>query len=746
MKADSTLQAERLNALLKALNVPGQYSVVVSAGGRLLFRKKGLPISRETVALALRKVGIVALHSLADNLVAYKNNYTELKRPDGSVLRKGEIVLFHQFRSEVQGFRQLRGSVAVLLSFSDFFIEVDPKKLTPTSLVRSGASSVVPDNDPVQTENPVAPSDDCEETRRENMLLREELQSCRAEVERCQEENTFFREEYKELPEDIVEELPETQVETVTQEIIETVSEIKNSFDTGHAKEAEKQQKHLHELVNELHEKASTTTVKATEDCIVLENKQLGGIEVKFPRKPAPETIHAIKTQGFRWNGKRKVWYAKKTEKRMEFAKQLCPDQSIPVAHSDTARTIVAPPKTLHVFTHKLYGGEASKKIKSKLREIFPGIKFSVTFDGYAGGSSINIRTSNISETDQKRIEDVVSRFGGKTWQSDGWGGDSISTYLKGAPFVEKGELHQYTVSSSLGVQVDDYSDTDKTSPEYIHHFAEVYTDTSSALVMERPIEPERDYRSHKETGERSHKETGEPKVIHSTPDEQILFENGMYIYQFFDLSLAVKQIRAKLEEIFPRVHFHVSASDEYVRITAKDISTTDAIRIRHIIGHFGHLTTEGSEDEELFYPGTPFLEKGEKRRYDIINFIYFHVEGTTSTDKTSPDYIHHSSQEDLMAEPFIVDTYSEDSPFLVPTEPPAEEDFFPPPSPEEQRRHKPQPETEPRQKPEPVHTPEPSPEVEPAQPEAPKTDVGAQISALREALMAALNKKQGGA
>lgn len=698
MAVDIKTQAERLNALLQALRVPGQYSVTVSASGRLLFKKKGLTTSKTMFAQALRKAGIVALDSIADNLRAYQNNFTKLERAKGEVIQKGATVFFHQYRSEVHGFRAIRDSVAVLLAFSDFYIEVDPKKLTDSPLV-----PVVPKAEPVSPV-PIEITDDCEDTRRENLVLREKLQACRTEVERCEEENTRYKEQYRELPEAIVEELPETQADVVTQEIIETVNELKSSYDTGDKKEAEKQQKHLHELVNELHEKASATTIKATEDCIVLENRQLGGIEIKFPRKPAAEAIQAVKAQGFKWNGKSKVWYAKKTDKRMEFARELCSSsvENTTATGSNTQSAGVIQPKSLTVHTHSLYGGQASKKIKSKLREIFPGIRFSVTFDSYAGGSTIYVRTTNISKTDKKRVEDVVSRFGGHTWQSDG-SGDPFSHYRKGADFVERGELHAYTVSSSLDVYVEQYSDTDKTSPEYIHHFAEIYTDTSSAHIVNRPVEPESDYRPQRETQEY--------KVIHSTPNEQILLQNGIYIHQLFDLSLAVRHIRAKLEEIFPRVHFHVSAPDEYVRVTAKDISTTDAKRIRHIIGHFGRLATEGPEDEERFYPGTPFLENGEKRRYDIIDAIYFHPEGISSTDKTSPEYINHSSQEHPMTEPFIVNTDSEDSPFFVATEPSSEEDFFPAPSPEEKSGQEPQP--EPRQKPEPVHIPDPLPQSE---------------------------------
>lgn len=51
-------------------------------------------------------------------------------------------------------------------------------------------------------------------------------------------------------------------------------------------------------------------------------NEELNGIEIKFNSIPTQETREALKTNGFRWNRKKAVWYAKYTPERLGFAKQ----------------------------------------------------------------------------------------------------------------------------------------------------------------------------------------------------------------------------------------------------------------------------------------------------------------------------------------------------------------------------------------------------------------------------------------
>ena len=57
--------------------------------------------------------------------------------------------------------------------------------------------------------------------------------------------------------------------------------------------------------------------------CRVALNPELNGIELAFESKPEKATLDAIKANGFRWNGKKKVWYAKQTADRLTFAETL---------------------------------------------------------------------------------------------------------------------------------------------------------------------------------------------------------------------------------------------------------------------------------------------------------------------------------------------------------------------------------------------------------------------------------------
>ena len=55
----------------------------------------------------------------------------------------------------------------------------------------------------------------------------------------------------------------------------------------------------------------------------LLKNNEKKGIEVYFESKPSSETIKKLKTNGWRWHSVKKCWYAKETEKNIDFVKTL---------------------------------------------------------------------------------------------------------------------------------------------------------------------------------------------------------------------------------------------------------------------------------------------------------------------------------------------------------------------------------------------------------------------------------------
>ena len=66
-------------------------------------------------------------------------------------------------------------------------------------------------------------------------------------------------------------------------------------------------------------------------------NQDLNGIELIFTSRPATAILNAIKAQGFRWNNKKSLWYAKQTDSRLTFAKTL--------GEAETTETETATPK-----------------------------------------------------------------------------------------------------------------------------------------------------------------------------------------------------------------------------------------------------------------------------------------------------------------------------------------------------------------------------------------------------------------
>lgn len=61
----------------------------------------------------------------------------------------------------------------------------------------------------------------------------------------------------------------------------------------------------------------------------LLLNNELNGIEISFDSKPSSDILTTLKSIGFRWHNKKKVWYAKNTEERLEAAKAIVNDEPI---------------------------------------------------------------------------------------------------------------------------------------------------------------------------------------------------------------------------------------------------------------------------------------------------------------------------------------------------------------------------------------------------------------------------------
>lgn len=52
-------------------------------------------------------------------------------------------------------------------------------------------------------------------------------------------------------------------------------------------------------------------------------NNEKNGIGIRFNGKPSSSVIESLKTNGFRWSVKQKMWYAKQNAERIAFAEGL---------------------------------------------------------------------------------------------------------------------------------------------------------------------------------------------------------------------------------------------------------------------------------------------------------------------------------------------------------------------------------------------------------------------------------------
>lgn len=56
---------------------------------------------------------------------------------------------------------------------------------------------------------------------------------------------------------------------------------------------------------------------------LIFRNEEHHGIELKFAEKPSYAIREELKKNGFRWHNAKRVWYAKETPQRLEFARKF---------------------------------------------------------------------------------------------------------------------------------------------------------------------------------------------------------------------------------------------------------------------------------------------------------------------------------------------------------------------------------------------------------------------------------------
>ena len=118
-------------------------------------------------------------------------------------------------------------------------------------------------------------------------------------------------------------------------------------------------------------------------------NNEKNGIEIRFDSKPETNILEKLKTNGFRWSVKQKMWYAKITEARMTFVKDfndVCfTAESQPEQHDkynlwEMTRTdgIENNYEKYHIYSTK----EIAAILRKHLKARFPMCKWTISKDG----------------------------------------------------------------------------------------------------------------------------------------------------------------------------------------------------------------------------------------------------------------------------------------------------------------------------------------------------------------------------
>lgn len=157
--------------------------------------------------------------------------------------------------------------------------------------------------------------------------------------------------------------------------------------------------------------------------CQIIMNEELNGIELKFNSKPSSEVLANIKANGFRWNGKKSVWYAKQSEEKIAFAKTLGELDNVVVPEVEKKATnklaslwdrcqfVEGTADTSKYHYHTVgsnYTGldtkETCKILRTLARKQFPECKFSIKLEKstYSYNISFYILSSPYAEESQE--------------------------------------------------------------------------------------------------------------------------------------------------------------------------------------------------------------------------------------------------------------------------------------------------------------------------------------------------------
>ena len=147
-------------------------------------------------------------------------------------------------------------------------------------------------------------------------------------------------------------------------------------------------------------------------------NNEKNGIEIRFESKPETNILEQLKTNGFRWSVKQKMWYAKITEARMTFIEDfndVCfTAESQPEQHEKynlwkMTRTdgIEDNYEKYHIYSTK----EIAAIIRKHLKTRFPMCKWTISKDGNSIDAHILVSPFAIDSEELKAIVHYAYTF-----------------------------------------------------------------------------------------------------------------------------------------------------------------------------------------------------------------------------------------------------------------------------------------------------------------------------------------------
>lgn len=136
--------------------------------------------------------------------------------------------------------------------------------------------------------------------------------------------------------------------------------------------------------------------------CKINLNQELNGIELSFESKPDKATLDSIKAQGFRWNGRKMVWYAKQTADRLTFAESLGQIEN---------KTATKPGKINldNLGADPYENGELAKAIREALKK--RGVKGCTVRGGWSGYTRSATVTVKAQPEDFASVEEFKLRY-----------------------------------------------------------------------------------------------------------------------------------------------------------------------------------------------------------------------------------------------------------------------------------------------------------------------------------------------